>query len=107
MVQFELEEFHMEPMVIVALGFVIYSIFLTSKDLLSDFRMEGLLRKSASGRAPAEGSASEETRFMKSGKQPEPAMRTRKSSVQVPCRQLTYSRERLAVENRPYPLRQR
>ena len=44
MAQFDWEVVHMEPMLVGALGIVVYCGYLTVKDLVADLRQEGLLQ---------------------------------------------------------------
>jgi hypothetical protein len=81
---------HMEPMVIVALGIVVYSMYLTAKDLLADLRAEGMLRKPTPGRTLATMSF-----FSNEGK-PQRSWRPDPVFALVPCRGLWYSRPRPA-----------
>ena len=92
---------HMEPMVIVALGIVIYSMYLTAKDVLADLRAEGVLRKPTTGRTLATMS------FFSREVKPHCSWRSQPAFALVPCRELSYSRPRHPAPSQLYRLRQR
>ena len=91
----------MEPMVIVALGIVIYSMYLTANDLLADLRAEGMLRKPTPGRTLAT------MRFSSNEGKPQRSWRPTPAFALIPCRELSYARVRHPAPAQLYRMRQR
>jgi len=97
----------MEPMLLFALGFVIYGVYLTAKDLLADLRKEGLLRRPVPGRALWIIWKSNLMRSFTRERKRHPARLAGNSFILVPCRsEVVHSRAQHSLESRLYQLRQ-
>ena len=98
----------MEPMVLLALGIAIYTVYLTIKDLLSDLRAEGLLGASIPAGTLAFWWKSGLMAFSNTGRKPRRAWRAENPLILAPCRaELLYPRQHQYLESRLYRMSQR
>jgi hypothetical protein len=98
----------MEPILIAALGIVVYCVYLTAKDLLFDLRSEGILRSPAPGGSFARSWKNNAVRFFRSQTAPQRAWRPSNSFGLVLCRPVpSYSRQHMPAESRLYAIRTR
>ena len=81
----------MEPMLVFAVGIVVYCGYLTVQDLIADFRREGLTSVTLHGRGVASGWLRDATRFLTAKTVPQQSRRS--SATFIPKAQRPFSRQ--------------